>query len=528
MVIHGSMGEASGTARVSDVQVRLRLWAAQADSADEFALVLALASATDDPDPELLARALLCQGDPSAALSVLGSPSDPLPSADASFSARDLLVAACRAALGDATAYAWLLRSSSLMVDRPRGWFGVDLVAVAADLRSEPEVADRAYRLEAERFGINTPRVAGRLVAAHVAERPTEDGVAVTRQFAEAATTLERGFHPIAHDPRPTLAAAEALVARGDVPGARLLLEFVTRRNHAKGRIAERLAQVSPRSRMRRHGLLAATLIALSPLLLLLQAAAMPVGGVLVYSFRRWITIPGLSRTESVAWRGVRRVQCDRRTGQPASRNPAGGLLALGAIAGGIVGIIVGYQIMPALPKASEGVQATVLLMLTVMSAALGGISQTGGRASKAVGRGPPRVSSRPRRPWLAPGYAVAGRPRPWWTTWPLRTPIGTCAARGSLTKGVKSPRPWAARRLSSPVHRWGRRGSWPHSPTRAPFSPSAARLLPPKPRARRSASTSDGKPTHLPGPQGRVLRQDQDVPTRADRPDVLTLCLVL
>ena len=364
---------ASGTARVSDVQVCLHLWATQADSADEFALVLALASATDDPDPELLARALLCQGDPTAALSVLGSPSDPLPSADASFSARNLLVAACRAALGDATAYAWLLRSSSLMVDQPRGWFGVDLVAVAADLRNEPEVADRAYRLEAERFGINTPRVAGRLVAAHVAERPTEDGVAVTRQFAEAATTLERGFHPIAHDPRPTLAAAEALVARGDIPGARLILEFVTRRNHAEGRIAERLAQVSPRSRMRRHSLLAATLIALSPLLLVLQAAAMPVGGVLVYSFRRWITIPGLSRTDSVAWRGVRRVQYDRRTGQPASRNPAGGLLALGAIVGGIVGIIMGYQITSALPKASEGVQATVLLVLTVVSAALGG-----------------------------------------------------------------------------------------------------------------------------------------------------------
>jgi membrane protein implicated in regulation of membrane protease activity len=362
----------SGAAPVPDVQACLRLWTAQADSADEFALVRALASAAHEPDPELVARALLCQGDPGAALSALGDTSDPLPSADASFRARDLLVAACRAASGDASAHAWLLRSSSLMVDQPRGWFAADLVAVVADLRSEPEVADRAFRLEAERFGINTPHVAGRSVAAHVAERPKEDGLAITRQFAQAATTLEQGIHSIALDPRPTLAATEALVDRGDIAGARLLLEFVTRRNEMKGRLAERLGQLTPASRMRRHGLLVAALIALSPVLLVMGVAAFLVAGVVLYAFRRWVTIPGLSRSESLAWRDARKVRYDPRTGGRTSENPDRGLPALGAIAGGCVGTALGYQIMSALPEASGAVQATAFFAPTSMLAALG------------------------------------------------------------------------------------------------------------------------------------------------------------
>ena len=334
-----------------------------------------------------MARALLCQGDPGAALSVLGSPSDQLPSADTSFSARDLLVAACRAASGDASAYAWLLRSSSLLVDQPRGWFGADLVAVAADLRGDREVADRAYRLEAERFGINTPHVAGRLVAAHVAERPKEDGAAVTRQFAQAATTLEQGVHSIAHDPRPTLAAIAALVARGDIPGARVLLEFVTRRNEARGRIAELLAQVTPASQMRQHRVLVAVLVALSPLLLLFRAAALPMAGAVFYAFRRWVTIPGLSRPESVAWRAARQVRYDRRTGRPTSGRPDGALLAVGGLTGGIAGVVLGFQILSALPQATQVVQSTAVLAPTIMLAAGGwylALRWSRGRESKA------------------------------------------------------------------------------------------------------------------------------------------------
>ena len=357
MGTHDSAGESyfGGVARsldssegplVTDIQPSLMTWAARADDLDEFDLVLATQAPQDEPDVLLRARALLSNGDPAGACRTLGPSSDSLPSTGLPFSGRDMLVAACRASMGDNEAHRWLLHSSALVMDQQIGWYAAYLVAVMSDLRQETDAADRAWRLLVEKYGTGTPPVQGRLVAAHVAERHGEDGSAVTRRLAQASTSLERTAHTISADPRPTLDAVNTLIARSDTAGARLLLEYVARRNEVNPAITARLDEISPKQQMRRYRFLVIAGFALMPLAFLLGGAGLVlvIGG--AWLFRKYVRVPGFSEPDSVAWRAAHHLRLDPQTGLPTAGHPDGGWIALAVLLGGVIGSVIGAYLM--------------------------------------------------------------------------------------------------------------------------------------------------------------------------------------
>ena len=381
MTVHDSAGESYGgalpswpayePAAITDLEPSLAGWAARADDADEFALVVGVQRAQSDPESLLRVRALLSAGDASAAYRELGFDDGELPALGASFGRTELLAAACRAALGDDSAHRWLLHSSSLVVDHPMGWFATHLVAVVSDMRGDFGVADRAWRLLAERYNITTSHVVARLVAAHASERRDEDGAAVTRRFAQATTSLERTGHSIALDPRPTLAAVDMLCRRGDVGGARVLLEFVTRRNEVGARISRRLRELTPDDAMHRYRLMIRVALCLSPLLLFLGVPGLALFGAGVLAFRRWVAVPGLSLADSEAWRAAHRLRFDKRTGLPTASHPDGGWLGFAILAGGFAGLMIGAELAVLVSAHGTAAQTAAFVLPTAGLATL-------------------------------------------------------------------------------------------------------------------------------------------------------------
>ena len=339
---------------VADLQPSLTTWVDRADALDEFHLALALQGSQAEPSVLIRARALLSSGDPAGAYRALGVDSDALPALGAPFTKQDMLVAACRASMGDNDAHRWLLHSGALVLDQQIGWYAAHLVAVVSDLRGETEAADRAWRLLAEKYAVSTPHVMGRVVAAHVWDRHGEDGPAVTRRLAEASTSLERLAHTVAADPRPTLAAVNTLLARHDAAGARLLLEFVTRRNEVNPAITARLRDITPERQMSRYRSLVIAGFALVPFAFLLGGVGVIMVLAGAWLFRHYVNVPGLSAPDSFAWRAARQLRLDPKTGLATSGRPDGSWIALAMLVGGVVGTVIGALLMPLVQPLGE------------------------------------------------------------------------------------------------------------------------------------------------------------------------------
>ncbi|MFN8076600.1 MAG: hypothetical protein U0Q15_14440 [Kineosporiaceae bacterium] len=146
--------------------------------------------------------------------------------ARASGSRARMVLAACRAACGDADAYARLLTG-----DAGSPVLTGYLQAAAAAVRGDLDVADQAWERVVEQGAPLTDHSFPPWAAAVVAHRSRVDPEAA----AAAVLAAARGVASLAHDPlrhpAPVLAALEALTARGDHPGARLLALAVHRRH---------------------------------------------------------------------------------------------------------------------------------------------------------------------------------------------------------------------------------------------------------------------------------------------------------
>jgi len=361
----GSTGESSAwpypyADAVPDLRETLSRWLLVADDMDEFALALNVASAIEDrtaQDRDLEARAVLSTGDPGGALRVLEDDGAPLPALGASITNSQLLVAAARGALGDDAARAWLLRTGASLADTRAGWLVANLVGLMHDYRGDRPAADAAWRLLPDRYSIMTSAITGRLVEAHVASRAAADGgslAQVSRTYSEGAFALEQLQHTLDTDPRPALAAADGLVRRGDVGGARVLLEMLRCRGRVPDALRARLAELTPGDAMRRHAWMTAAALLAVPLVALLVPGGIFLAIAGGFLWQRYVRIPGLSRKDSQVWRATRRVRYDPETGRVTDGHPDGGWIGVAGIMGFIVGLVIAgivtHDVVPGSP----------------------------------------------------------------------------------------------------------------------------------------------------------------------------------
>ncbi|NAZ83795.1 hypothetical protein GTR02_18435, partial [Kineococcus sp. R8] len=185
--------------RAADVLGSWCGWFAAADLADEADLALHLLTtrptAAEGPDARRAAahdeaRLLLLAGRPAQALRALArTGAGELPAAPADRPGAALL-AACRAAAGDAQAYRWLLAGLH-GGDFSAGWQAAYLVGAAAEARDDRDTADEMWTRVVDRHGIRTPHTLRRAAVARTARREAADAGASAAAAVEAAALLE-------------------------------------------------------------------------------------------------------------------------------------------------------------------------------------------------------------------------------------------------------------------------------------------------------------------------------------------------
>ncbi|WP_203684321.1 hypothetical protein [Actinoplanes siamensis] len=313
-------------------------WALAAEDRDESELALALfgglpAELADESVAVSRAALLLRVGQPAQAVAVLAEHGyTKLPEVNRA-AWPDLVLAAGSAAVGDQAAYRWLMACVRRFQDASDAWRLNYLVAAAATGVHDRPTADQAWHTLVAQYGIVTPVTAAEFGAVVVAGRDPRDVRAATVAVATAVTGLHDIGVPIEQNPEPTLRAARALQARGDVAGARLLLHVVRRRIPHNAALDGAQAKLTPVAAMRRHRLLVVVLWCLAPTLLPLGVA----GGLIVLAvsraWQRWVPIPGLSRPDSSVWRAFRGLSYDPYSDprDPPPKDQAGyyGLAAL-------------------------------------------------------------------------------------------------------------------------------------------------------------------------------------------------------
>lgn len=325
----------------------LRAWADLADSIDRVDLALAIRDGLA-PTPEdrlVQTRLLLLSGDAEAARAQLGrEPGRPLPSSEQPFGLEDLLAAACDAALGDDAALGWLLSAASRLADSDRGWYCAYLVAAAASARGDLRLADQAWTVLVRRYGVRTELTVPAAVIAELSIRDAVEGELVLRTLGSCASALESLVHRVEVDPQPTLEAASQLVKRGDTPGARLLIDVVSRRNPPVRSLQDGLAALEPRAAIRRYRLKAWALVVLALCVVPLGILGFILIKIGTRLFRQRVLVPGLKSADSHTWRGLRWIRFNAgRARVEVGGGQVTGWEAFLLIIGGVIGAGLGW-----------------------------------------------------------------------------------------------------------------------------------------------------------------------------------------
>ncbi|MDQ1654190.1 MAG: hypothetical protein QOI35_3390 [Cryptosporangiaceae bacterium] len=291
-------------------------WSSAADDLDRPELALTLLDQTprlgDRRRSVLRARLLLLVGRPADAVEVLRDEAITELPAGARASWPYLVLAASLAATGDMRAYHRLLATAARVEPNPAV---SHLVAVAAEHTGDTGTADSAWLSILADHGVATPTSVARFAVAAMTSRDRHDFRASVRDVVRTAASFRHLDPPLAEDPQPVLDAADALCARGDEAGARLLVRTVTRLNPRIPRLEERLRELTPADGTRKHRLVAAALLVGGALLIPLGVVAAVLVAVGRQVWIRRVPIPGLDRTDSVTWRTLRHLRFNPSSG---------------------------------------------------------------------------------------------------------------------------------------------------------------------------------------------------------------------
>jgi|GEM_PF-1565779 len=335
-------------------------WTEAARAADEPTLALAL----DDrrpgapyagPDPAvpavLRARDLLLVGRVEEADVTLDRAGATSPVGHAGYP--QLVSAAVRAARGDHHAWSWLVGSAA------PAWPAATvapLVAAAADARGDRATADHAW--VAAGPALTTGASLVRSSVAALATRPRDRTEALGPLVAGVAwRTLGRRHEP---DVATALAVAEALAARDDRAGARLLLHAVDVRVPASAAVRGAIKRLTPSQ----VGYWVAGAVVVT-LLAGLGAVAALHGDVgvmrfatplVLLGFLSVVRIPGLTRAESSVWRELRGKVYDAERGRTTSRElRTSGWYTVAGIAGAALAGIADATVVASVGRALSG-----------------------------------------------------------------------------------------------------------------------------------------------------------------------------
>lgn len=259
-----------------------------------------------------------------------------------------VLLAAAHAGCGDDDAYRFLLQAArtgttATPADHLR------LLAVVAEHRGAIMDAAWARTILVEFFGVATPTAIAAYAASTVAARdPNGDARAIEATVHTAATALQALHPPIADRPDAVLAATNQLEASGDRAGARLLLRAIDAAAPGVPPVRDAIQRLTPVSKMRGAALLAVLSFIVAFALVfwlatMLDLRHLRLGGLGALVFALWartMPLPGFTRAESQAWRGlVTPVQVPGATDGPTVITRNTGLWGLGGVLGASVGI---------------------------------------------------------------------------------------------------------------------------------------------------------------------------------------------
>ncbi|WP_250030263.1 tetratricopeptide repeat protein [Paractinoplanes maris] len=278
-------------------------WVAAADEVDAFEVALSLAAKVSRDDEAELdrARLLLMVGRPGEALAVLARQHFVELPAEPGASWPYLLLAACRAAVGDDDAYRRLL---SVVAMVPGRWEPLYLVGAAAEQRGDYGTADQAWTALVQVHHVVTRFTLARFLAGVLARRDRDDSRATLRAVVEEFLVRDPDLRT---NPRPILAAAENLRRRGDHAGSALLLRAAGSRLPGVDALqATTIRRPAPLRWMHVPLLAVAAAIAvwcdLPPLVLAGLVPVLVVRGIAARS-----RVRGFSAADSAAWRAALR-----------------------------------------------------------------------------------------------------------------------------------------------------------------------------------------------------------------------------
>jgi hypothetical protein len=325
------------------IEQSVPLWAAAADEADAVDLALAVSRsvgprADEDQADLAVARLLLLAERPQEALTLLARQHITELPAEPERSWPHLLLAACRAAVGDPDAYRWLLSTVGAL---PTAWQPLYLVGAAADQRGDYTTADQAWTTLVQTHQILTRFTIARFLAGVVARRDRDNGRAAAQTMIDVVEEFLARDPDLHETPEPILTAAARLRQRGDIAGSELLLHTATHRLPGVPALRATAQGAGAQAAMRRFRLHAALRRWMHVPMLALPAAAavwcdipplvltglVPV--LVMHRIAGATRVPGFTAADSVAWRAGRRL----RQGPAARRIDAeqwivGGLLA--------------------------------------------------------------------------------------------------------------------------------------------------------------------------------------------------------
>ncbi|GAA3799744.1 hypothetical protein CSO01_15530 [Cellulomonas soli] len=346
-----------------------------ANDADELELADALLAELPPEQlttPVVVARArlLLLRGRAQEAVAELARHGvDDVPS-EGPRSWPELVLTAARAGAGDGYAFQRLLEAATTHAGDPQAWRIAYLVAASAEQLGRLDVADSAWRVLAAQHGIVTPLTVSRLAIGEISHRDRfhpESAVAVVTTQARNLTRLAPAPQ---EDPGPTLAAVAGLRARGDEAGARLLLHAVDRLCPATPAITEALRSSAPTEGVRAHRLKLAGALLLGLLLLPLGifGIALVWGGRTLWE--RSVRLPGLTLTDSAAWRAIGTVPADAGSADPTrtEREQGAGWYGLAIILGAVAWMVVGTPLSATAGRWFGGDADTIVFVLGLVS----------------------------------------------------------------------------------------------------------------------------------------------------------------
>lgn len=327
---------------------------------------------------------------------------------------------ACRAAEGDRPAFERLLALAADVVDTDGAVEAGYLVAAAADALGEQRVADGAWTDLPTSLGRVTALTLTHYAAATVAGRDREDPEPATAAVLRAARAFDHLETPLADDPGPAREAARLLEARGDRPGAYLLLLALSRlRVPTADLVAARDLLDAPQPARRRHRYRAVgTAVVASCVLVWFSAVGLLVGRGLLALWARRVRLPGLGLVDSRVARALRRMTYDdvsqtvRSSAGATQVDPLQSLaFVLGLFAGALVAVPLAGAVDDAGAVVAVGVPLTALTAVTVGSWLLARRLQRDWRLRRVL-----RREAADRRAVLAAASACACWHSRWWT----------------------------------------------------------------------------------------------------------------